>query len=177
VSAVDSKKRLRLRGGRQAGAVMAEMGLVLPLLLIVMLAGIDLGRLVYSNQILTDLTREAAMLVSRGATSNEAFVATFRADAPLDVQADGGIIISRVRRKDANDASPWVFTQERGGALTSTSRVGVVGGPAVIPNVTSIAPGVTIMAVEVLHPFAPVFNLAHLGVNMYPDVVYEAAYF
>ena len=173
--ALRNHARHRFARRSERGAVMAEMGLVLPLLLIVMLAGIDLGRLVYSNQILTDLTREAAMLVSRGATSNEAFTATFRADAPLDLQAHGGIIISRVRRKNVDDPTPWIFTQDRGGALAATSRVGVVGGAAVIPNVTSMAPGVTIMAVEILHPFDPVFGLEQLGVNMYPDLVYEAA--
>jgi hypothetical protein len=156
---------------------MAELGVLLPVLLVMLLAIFDLGRLVYTNQIMTDLTREAAMMVSRGATSVAAFDATFRADEPLDVQATGGIIISRVRRKDADDAQPWVFTQERAGALTASSRIGEPGGPAEIPNVEQILPGITIMVVEILHPFDPIFTLQGLGVDIYPEMVYEAAYF
>jgi Flp pilus assembly protein TadG len=169
---LDAKRRRR-----DAGAVMAELGILLPVFMIIMLASIDLGRLVYTNQIMTDLTREAAMLVSRGAQAEAAFAATFRADAPLDIEATGGIIISRVRRKAPDDASPWVFAQEAAGGLSATSRVGVTGGPASIPNVESIPPGVTVMAVEILHPFDPVFSLQGLGVDIYPEVVYEAAYF
>lgn len=162
----------------ERGAIMAELAIVFPLMLIVILATVDMGRLVYTNQMLTDLSREAGMLVSRGATFTQAFDATFTSDSPLDVRADGGVIISRVRRRDVDDSQPWVFTQERAGSLTSYgSKVGAVNGPATIPDVTSLDTGITIMVVEMIHPFDPIFGFAPLGLTFYPDTVYEAAYF
>ncbi len=163
---------------RECGAIMAELAVLLPLLLLVMLATFDLGRLIYTNQIVSDLTREAAMLVSRGASSQQAFEATFDADAPLDLRANGGIIITRIRRHSIDDPRPWVVAQERAGTLGDyTSHVGVPGQPAVIPQVTELVPGVTIMAVELVHTFEPVFGIGALGADLYPDLVYDAAYF
>lgn len=164
--------------GTEGGAVMLELGVFLPLLFVVILATVDLGRLVYTNQMMADLSREAAMLVSRGASSDEAFAATFLSDAPLDVESEGGVIISRVRRRNIDDSQPWVFTQDRAGGLEAEeSRVGMVGGPADIPDVDALGPGITIMTVEVLHGFTPVFGLEGLGLDFYPEVIYDASYF
>jgi hypothetical protein len=166
------------RAHAQKGAVLAELGIFMPLLLIVMLATVDLGRLVYTNQTLADLSREAAMLVSRGGSSSAAFQATFMADDPFDLESDGGIIISRVRRRSTDDAQPWVFSQDRAGSFTAqSSHVGEPGGPADIPEITTLAPGVSITTVEVVLPFEPVFGLEGLGLDFYPAVVYDAAYF
>jgi hypothetical protein len=167
-----------MRARREHGAVLAELGILMPLLLVVILATVDFGRLIYTNQMIADLSRESAMLVSRGASSEQAFAATFAADDPLDVSNRGGIIISRVRRRSVDDPQPWIFTQDRAGILyDATSKVGVVGGPAEIPDVDELGLGITIMAVEIMHEFEPVFGHAGLGLDFYPDVIYDAAYF
>jgi hypothetical protein len=151
---------------------------LLPLLLTMFLVAVDFGRLVYTSQIIVDLTRESANLISRGATYDEAFLAAFRLSGEVSVRDKGGIIISEVRRKDVDDATPWIFHQERRGALsTSSSRVGEVGGPAEIPKVTSLPNGVAIMAVEIMHPFDPRFDAPSLHLNFYPESIYEVAFF
>ena len=33
------------------------------------------------------------------------------------------------------------------------------------------------MAVEIVHPFAPVFGIADFGLDFYPEVLYDAAIF
>jgi hypothetical protein len=162
----------------ERGTALAEMTILLPLLMVMVLVGVDFGRLVYANQVIVDLTREAANLVSRGATAEDAFAGAFLAPSELDVFGKGGMIISEVQRKSAKDATPWVIRQERRGAMSSaSSRVGQLNGKATIPNVTQLDVGLTIMAVEIMHPFDPVFHLESMGLNLYPKTLYDVAYF
>ena len=173
---------MRYPGGissrRQRGTALSEMVVLLPLLLAMLLVAIDFGRLVYTTQILVDLTRESGNLVSRGATYDTAFKAASRMTGEVNVLGKGGIIISEVRRKDVDDPTPWVTHQERRGAMGSmSSRVGQVGGPAKIPDVNQLPIGAAIMAVEIVHPFDPMFVSAPLQINFYPESIYEVAYF
>ena len=103
---------------RQRGVVISEFAIALPLLLLIAMATVDFGRYVYNMQIVNDLAREAAMLVSRGVPYDQTFAATFNADAPLDVQSYGFIIISRIRRQSAGNPTPWIFEQVSAGNAT-----------------------------------------------------------
>jgi hypothetical protein len=149
------------------------------MLLIMALATVDFGRYIYCNQVANDLAREAGMLVSRGATYDEAFEATFNADGPLDVESHGNIVISRIRRHSDGDSNPWIVEQESTGEFTENlSRIGSVGGPAELPEIPSLGTGVTLMAVEINHRFEPLFlPMSVFGVSIYPDNVYNAAIF
>jgi len=168
----------RQRRNRQRGAGLAELVILTPVLLITMLGALDLGRLIYAHQVLTDLSREAANLVSRGASMQEAFAATMIAEQAFDLESKGGIVVSRVMRQSNDNATPWIIEQNSRGIMASSgSRVGALGGPATIPGITSLAPGVTITAVELVHSFQPIFGLHHLGLDFYPEVLYDAAFF
>ena len=143
-----------------------------------MLASVDLGRLVYQHQILTDLTREAANLVSRGATFEVAFTVTGLSAQIFDIDTQGGIIISHITGRDASDDTPWVVEQRsQGGLSTLESRVGQLNAAANVPGIKSLSPGVTITAVEIMHQFEPVFAFAAMGLNFYPEALYDAAFF
>jgi hypothetical protein len=162
----------------QRGTALSETILLIPLLMVMVLVMVDFGRLVYASQILVDLTRESANLVSRGGTADDAFLAASRSPtAEIDVLGKGGIIVTEVKRKGANDATPWVVSQSRRGPSGSASRVGKLNGPATVPNVASLETGVTIFAVEIIHPFTPVFKTQKLGINPYPDQLYDVAFF
>ena len=155
-----------------------ELAVLLPALLIVILGTVDFGRLIHAHQILSDLTREAGSLVSRGSSGAQAFAATLTADAPLDLSTHGGVIVSRVRKRDQNDSQPWVFEQEVHGALGEpTSKIGRRGGPATIPGIDRLDEGVTIVCIEMFHRFEPLFAIADFGLDMYPEVLYDAAFF
>jgi Flp pilus assembly protein TadG len=156
---------------------MSELAVLLPVLLVMLIVGVDFGRLVYSNQVLVDLTREAANLVSRGTTADDVFKAGFLTAGELDIINDGGIIVSEVRRKAQNDATPWIFDQDSRGVLNAASRVGKLNAKATIPNVPTLQANVTVIAVEILHPFEPIFNLAPFGLDLYPTTLYDVAYF
>jgi len=162
----------------QAGTALSELVVLLPLLLVMLLVSVDFGRLVYSNQVIVDLTRETANLVSRGTTASDALAGAYLTTGALDVIDEGGIIVSQVRRRTSSDSTPWVVQQDRRGPLgNSLSKVGTLNGKAKIPNVNQLDPGITIVAVEVLYPFDPVFNLSSLGAAIYPKTLYDVAYF
>ena len=139
---------------------------------------VDLGRVIYAHQIMTDLTREAASLVSRGSSATEAYIASDLDEGPVQVAAYGGMFISTVTRRDLGDTTPWIVDQVRNDPLGNVaSRIGTDNGPALIPNLDEIEPGVTLMAVEIVHPFEPVFGLPDFGLDFYPEVLYDSAIF
>lgn len=167
-----------LRGDSQKGAALAELAVLLPIVITTLLAVIDFGRLVYCHQVATDLTREAANLVSRGTAVSEAWNATAAADGPIQLDESGEMIVSVVRRKSANDATPWIFEQTSNGPLTTVeSKVGKLNQKAAIPNIQSVGTGITITAVEVYHGFEPVFASGELALTIYPEFVYGVAFF
>ncbi|TFH21362.1 MAG: pilus assembly protein [Myxococcales bacterium] len=162
----------------QKGATLTELMILAPILVTTMLGSIDLGRLVFTRQVLTDLSREAANLVSRGATAQEALTATLLANQAFDLDSNGAIIISRVQRRSPTEARAWVVEQEiRGSAGGYSSHIGQLDGAADIPKMTTIEPGVTFTAVEIFIQFEPRFAFASLGLDLYPDVIYDAAFF
>ena len=163
----------------QRGAAMGELAVILPVVLVILLGIIDVGRLVSAYQSLNDLSREAANLVSLGSSIAAAVTAiTTSKKGPVDVQAHGAIIISTLERHTSGDATPWVVDQFTTGTITGAgSRVGRVGSRAKVPNVEELEPGVTVMAVELVHTFEPLFPIRAFGLDVYPEVLYEAAFF
>ncbi|NQY90494.1 MAG: pilus assembly protein [Deltaproteobacteria bacterium] len=169
---VDRKRR------GQNGMAYVELMLITPLLAIILLGSIDLGRLIFFSQVMANLTREAGSLVSRGSTPEQAVAATELSDDPLDISVDGIVIISRVRRQGPFDSTPVIFEQVANGPLSSfTSRVGVLGATANIPGITELDDGVILTAVEIAHDYDPVFNLSAWGMSPWPDDLYDVAWF
>jgi Flp pilus assembly protein TadG len=164
--------------GSQKGTALAELAVLLPVVITTLLAVIDFGRLVYCYQVATDLTREAANLVSRGTPTTDAWNAAASADGPIQLDEDGEMIISVIRRKSTADSTPWIFEQTSNGPLLSVkSQVGILNQKAKIPHITSIGAGVTVTAVEIYHGFEPIFASGDLALTMYPEFVYGAAFF
>ena len=162
----------------ERGAALGELAILLPIVVTTLLAVIDFGRLVYCHQVTTDLTREAANLVSRGTSVADVWFAAAAADGPIRVDEAGAMIVSVVRRRTADDATPWIVEQTTNGPLNDVkSRVGSVNQKARIPHITSLAKGVTVTAVEIYHGFEPIFASGDLALKIYPPAVYGVAYF
>ena len=166
------------RRDHERGASLAELAVILPVILVLLLGIIDMGRVFYAHQVLSDLSREAANLVSRGSTVDMAFAAASLDEGPVSITDHGVMIVSTIRRRSADDATPWVVDQARRGiASPSASRVGAPGGAAHVPNVSALDSGITIIAVELMHGFEPLFPVERFGLEFYPEIVYEAAFF
>jgi Flp pilus assembly protein TadG len=165
------------RDGRK-GSALAELAVLLPVVITTLLAVIDFGRLVYCHQVATDLTREAANLVSRGTATTDAWNAAAAADGPIQLDEDGEMIVSVVRRKSTTDSTPWIFEQTSNGPLASvTSKIGGLNQKAKIPHITTLGTGVTITAVEIYHDFEPIFSSGDLALTIYPEFIYGVAFF
>ena len=160
----------------ERGAAFTELAIVFPILLFTFIASMDVGRFIYFRQVIANLSREGASLASRGATDAQAISAIEASDDPFDLKNYGKTIVSTIRRKDANDGTPWVFAQTTSGTFAFNSHVGSVGARAAVPGVANLASGITIRTVEVASPFKPVMNTPWLGV-LYPTFVYEVSYF
>ena len=163
---------------RQRGTALAELAILLPIVITTLLAVIDFGRLVYCHQVATDLTREAANLVSRGTAATDAWNAAASADGPIQLDEAGEMIVSVIRRKSTTDSTPWIFEQISNGPLVSVkSKVGSINTKAAIPHIKTLGSGVTITAVEIYHGFEPIFASGDLALTIYPEFVYGVAFF
>lgn len=165
-------------GSPEKGTGLTELIILLPFLLVLLLGAIDLSRVIYVRQTLSDLTREGANLVSRGANPEQALAAMGWANDTVDVSADGSVVISRIRRRSRNDPRPFIYEQQSNGSATGNgSKIGHVNGYASIPNIAKLPEGVVITAVEITTPFAPLFSFSDLGLAVFPDQIYDAAFF
>ncbi|HIJ76805.1 MAG TPA: pilus assembly protein [Deltaproteobacteria bacterium] len=80
------------------GAAIVEFCLVLPILLVIVFAIIDFGRLVQARFIITSLAREGGNLASRGIDSGTDLITMLQSGAtPLDVINSGKICISSIQ--------------------------------------------------------------------------------
>jgi len=161
----------------QRGTGLTELIILLPFLLILFLGATDLSRVIYARQTLSDLTREGANLVSRGANSEQALAAMTWANDTVDVSGSASVVISRIRRRSRNDPRPFVYEQQSNGFGTGASKVGHVNGYAQIPHIAELPDGVVITAVEITTPFTPLFSLSDLGLALFPEQIYDAAFF
>ena len=122
--------RLVLRpGGRlgKRGVALIEFAFVLPILIIMGLAVVDIGRLIQVRLIVTNLAREGGSIASRQSTLDPDLVTMLQSSSnpPMDLSgANGKIYISRIRAGTAQDNSPAMTTQLSGGALPWSTGIG-----------------------------------------------------
>jgi hypothetical protein len=163
---------------RNAGIAALEFAIVLPLLVLLALPVIDIGRAIQANLILMSLAREGANLASRGPYSLKdesqsimgALVAT---TPPLDMNQRGMIYITRIMGKKVGGViSNVVIEQYRwnGGRYAAPSRIwncgswGTNGSCANVPTPAvglmagALAEGEIINVVESYYNFNAFFS-------------------
>jgi len=158
--------------------VIVEWALTLPLLLLLFIGLLDSAQMVLLHAQLDNLTREAGNLVSRGVTVTEAWATMGLEQAPLDLDASSQFIFTTIGRRTSTDDTPWVLSQTQlGGKHYISSKVGAVGSAATLPGITSIAPGVNLLAVESAYSFSPAIEPPHFTGLSFPTFVAGVAYF
>lgn len=164
------------RSGR--GVVAVEFAIILPVLLVLMLAIVELGRAILMRQVLVNLSREAANLASRGTAFDDAIEAVQISSAPLDLAADGYVIVTEVFRNAGGNVT--IRRREAAGAFPQASRIGAaIGGPATLPATAVPIPPLNQSAVvaEVFYrnqQITPLANLIELTIG---PVYYDVAFF
>ncbi len=158
--------------------MIVEWALTLPLLLLLFIGLLDSAQMVLLHAQLDNLTREAGNLVSRGVSVTEAWSTLALEMAPLDLDTGGQFIFTTVGRKSSTDDTPWVVSQTQlGGKHYLSSKVGAPGSAATLPGITSIAPGVNMLAVESAYVFHPAIEPPEFTGLSFPSFVEGVAYF
>jgi Flp pilus assembly protein TadG len=150
--------RLPLRNNR--GGVMIEFGFAMPVLILLLLGGVELGRYVLLHQKLDRTAMTVSDLVARvqSVTTDDIdtiFTAANLVMAPFDLTDRGRVFISSVKE---DSGSPKVIWQRSGaGTLTVTSEVGSVGGNATISDNNLVTDTDAIVIGETYFEYSPWF--------------------
>lgn len=145
------------------GTVMLEFVMALPVLMLLLLGGVDLSRLVILSQKLDRVTAAMGDLVAQAdkisqSDLNNIFAAVPFIAAPFDFAHNGVVIISSVSLSGGVARVNW---QSRGaGNLTTASQIGVSGGVATLPAGVTVTGSNTLIISEVYFNFQPYFGLS-----------------
>ena len=159
---------------RSRGIALTEFALILPVILVMVMAAIDLGLLAQTRLIISNVCREGGSIGSRQGVLDAAIVGMLRASGrPLDLGGpDGRIIVTRVLAGDDNNPTPHIEAQYTTGGLGVPSKIGGAAvnfgfTPAVYnhlvwqpANANSDIPEVTV--IEVFYKFRPITPISNL---------------
>lgn len=150
--------RLPLRNNR--GGVMIEFGFAMPLLILLMLGGVELGRYVLLHQKLDRTAMTVSDLVARVTSVSvdeidTIFTAADLVMAPFDLSDRGLVIISSV---EEDSGTPKVKWQRSGaGTLTVTSEIGAQGANATLSDASLVTSGEGVIIGETYFEYSPWF--------------------
>lgn len=144
------------------GAILAEFALTFPILVLLILGGVEVGRFVLLEQKLhaaavtmADLTAQAEEL-STGELDN-LFAAVDHITTPFALAEDGLVIVSSVSASGGNP--PTVDWQRTGaGTATKASAIGAPGEEAELPEGFVVRDGESVIVAEVFFDYAPLFG-------------------
>ena len=169
-----SESRRPRKVNRRSGQALIEFSLVAVMLIVVLFGIIDFSRIILVHEVIINVSREGANLISRGTDMTVALNALVTSAHPLDINNNGYIILSTVFN---SNGTLRVTSQQKTGGLLSTSKIGSQGGVATLPNPNLPLTNQTLWTSEVFYKFTPVTPLGKLlGVTL-PTTNYDAAYF
>ncbi|WP_375593046.1 TadE/TadG family type IV pilus assembly protein [Algihabitans albus] len=148
----------RLRRSRR-GAVLVEMAVLTPILLILLLGAVEFARYVLIMQKLDRAAMSVGDLVSRGTqvTSQDLsniFDSVGHLMQPFSFPDTGVVLITAVTRS-AGDPPEVVWQEVGAGDLVEASRVGTPGGEAVLPQNLQPRENESLYVAEVYYDYAP----------------------
>jgi Flp pilus assembly protein TadG len=164
-------------GAAAPGQATLEFAVAATALLVLLLAVVDFSRALYDLQVMVGLTRQGSNLASRGDTLAQAATAVIAGDAPLNLNANGEVIVTSVTNVGGVDQ---ITGQAAMGGTTNTSKVGTgIGSTAKVPPTaaTMLQPGQTIYITEVYYTYTPITPIGNFVNLVLPSKLYEAAYF
>jgi len=151
----------RLPWRNDRGGVMIEFAFAMPMLITLLLGGVELGRYVLLQQKLDRTAMTVSDLVTRVSSVTAADLDTVLSAAslimtPFDLGARGKVVISAVR--DDAGGTPTVIWQRSGaGTLSVTSQVGTTGTTAVLSDPTLVDTTQGVVVGETYFEYSPWF--------------------
>lgn len=160
----------------ERGVAALEFALMLPILLVMLLGGMDITRyMLYQQKVdriafsVTDLVTQSQSVTT--AKMNDIALAAKQIMQPFPFGVEGVIIVSSIY-KDPNQAFPtirWQYTG--GGTLSRGSKIGNVNGTPTLPNGLTLNDKDNVIITETYYRFTPVFNSGYTP----PTDIYKVA--
>ncbi|MBW7851550.1 MAG: pilus assembly protein [Rhodospirillales bacterium] len=152
-------RRLRRFGTVDDGGPALEFGLLLPFLVVLLLGGIEAGRLLVLGQKIERVAGTLADLVSQAEALTAAevdalLVAAKHIASPFQFEDAGAVIVSSVGL-DGRGRPVVNWQRKGGGQLAVSSSVGRPGRRATLPAGFSIRSGETVIVAESYYDFHP----------------------
>ncbi len=175
----------RLKRDRR-GTLAVEMAIATPVVIGLLLSGIEVTRYVLLNQKIERASATMADLVSQSETLNEGglvnlFAATAYVMDPFDLVADGQLVVSSIsgddrrrgRRGRRRGDQARINWQRSFGSGSGGSAFGVEGGTASLPAGFVVRDNETVVVTEVFYDYVPAF----MGTQLVSRTLYNYAVF
>lgn len=153
---------LRRFADARDGVAFLEFGLAFPLLLILLLGGVEVARYVQAAQKVDKLTHTIVDLVAQAPTisvpdMNQIMIAAQHVMTPLPFDEDGVIIVSCVGYNDLNQlVIKWQY--KGGGSLIRDSKIGTVNATPTLPDGFTVENRDNVIIAETYYYFEPIVN-------------------
>jgi hypothetical protein len=149
--------------GSRRGQSLVELTLSIPLLLVLLLGGIEFSNIINNYLVLTHLTREGANLTSRGTDPElalDAIIAGANSVIRTGATDQGKVLYVEIVQDPVIPCPPtpcvYVVNQKRTrGALGESSKIGSVGAKVQLTGIDNVGPGQTFHAIEVFYDYGP----------------------
>lgn len=159
------------------GVAIIEFAIALPVLLILVLVGLETANYAIAIQRVSQIAAVVADTASRGAVAiddkqiNEIMTGAKMIGAPIDFAQNGRIILSDLEQSTSNTARQWIRWQRCSGAKQVVSSYGLpttmasstmasMGPPA---NQIAAQAGAAVMFVEVVYDYQPLVGRSVIG--------------
>jgi Flp pilus assembly protein TadG len=152
----------RIRGFWRAegGAIAAEFGLVISVLIVILMGCFEAGRYILLNQKLDRASSSVADLVAQAdgmsaSILDDIYQAAVQQSLPFGLADNGRVIVSSIYRADTADAVVQWQCQGGGSFAGGASNVGSEGSSAVLPVNFTVGVGENVVVAEVLYDYEP----------------------
>jgi len=172
--------RLLRIGTDERASAATEIALALPLLLLFIFGTVDIARYLMTVDRVHRLASASSDLLARAQALRQADVvdvlnAVEEMAKPLDLLANGGIIVTGVARIDSDGGQRVRWQHKMPANLGISSKVGVVDGAPALPGTLVLREGDTIIVGETFYTFRPflfskgLFGLGDPAVQLYAE--------
>lgn len=153
-------RHVRRLAGDQRGTFVVEMAMAMPVLLVLLLVGIEFTRYVLVNQKVERASASLADLVAQSTVMTEGgmdnlFEAAKYVMEPFDIGAHGRLIVTSVA---ASGGPPRIRWQRSYGAGSETSNFGNQGAVAKLPDGMVVRDGENVILCEAFFRYEPMVS-------------------
>ena len=168
---------LHLLGRCERGTLMVEFAMIVPVLTLLLVGGIEIGRFVLVEQKMSRAAVTLADLVAQSPALaagdfDNLFQAAGDVTGPFEFETRGRVIVSSVSASGGAPATvDW--QQAGGGALIASSQIGLPGNPAILPSEMIVRNGENLIVAEVFFDYDAFFADPYIT----DQILYRRAFF